>query len=143
MQLSASAPPPPPPEEQEGPGRKNDGDVGDASMREKEKGDPEMELALPLSSLCKVPTAASSLALKDVKLRGTLIKLSKQWSLAFSFIIEFAPDSVTYHHNVLVKVVRKRCGKEADNLDLNKKRQTTNRPQIDPLLRLTPDSKGP
>ena len=63
QQLSASAPPPPPPEE-EGPEKKNEGDVGDASMREKEKGDPEMELALPLSSLRKVATA-SSLALKD------------------------------------------------------------------------------
>ena len=63
MQLSASAPPPP--EEEEGPEKKNDGDVGDASMREKEKGEPEMELALPLSSLRKVPPASSLLALKD------------------------------------------------------------------------------
>ena len=55
QQLSASAPPP----EEEGPEKKSDGDVGDASMREKEKGDPEMELALPLSSLRKVPTATS------------------------------------------------------------------------------------
>ena len=59
QQLSASAPPP----EEEGP-EKNKGDVGDASMREKEKGDPEMELALPLSSLRKVPVA-SNLSLKD------------------------------------------------------------------------------
>ena len=64
MQLSASVLPPP--EEEERPEKKNDGDVGDASMREKEKGDPEMELALPLSSRRKVPTA-SPLALQDVK----------------------------------------------------------------------------
>ena len=67
QQLSASAPPPP---EEEGPEKRNDGDVGDASMREKEKGDPEMELALPLSSLRKVPTA-TSVTLKDVKLKAT------------------------------------------------------------------------
>ena len=65
QQLSASAPPPPPPEEEEGPEKKNEGDVGDASMRERVKGDPEMELALPLSSLRKVLTATSLLALKD------------------------------------------------------------------------------
>ena len=62
MQLSASVLPPP--EEEERPEKKNEGDVGDASMREKEKGDPEMELALPLSSLRKVPTA-TSVTLKD------------------------------------------------------------------------------